>query len=137
MSLVADDVQNSCVDRDWNPESDQFYPLTVEEGNVLLAGMPEHAATMVKLFTDNVDGDRGTASLAELLEATGHSKPENIGKLVSWTQLRVCTATGDPDAGLVNWHPEDWILDEQENLYSAGIYYINAIAAQAIKEAIE
>ena len=103
----------------------------------MLAGMPEHAATVVKLFADNFDGDRGTASLAELLEATGHSKPENIGKLVSWTPLRVRTASGDPDAWLVNWHPGDWIWDEQENRYSAGIYYINAIAAQAIQEAIE
>ena len=66
-----------------------------------------------------------------------HSKPEHIGTPVSWIQLRVRTATGDPDVWLVNWRPEDWIWDEPENRYSAGIYYINAIVAQTIKEAIE
>ncbi len=42
-------------------ESDQPYPLTVEEPRALLAGMPEHAASVVKPFVDNFDGDRGTA----------------------------------------------------------------------------
>jgi hypothetical protein len=107
------------------------------EARILLAGLPENATNVVKSFIDNFDGERGTATIKQLLTATGHSKAENVGKLVAWLQLRVRAATGDPDAWLVNWRAEDWIWDEQENHYTDGIYYIDSDAALAIKEALE
>ena len=103
----------------------------------MLKGMPEHGTAVIEIFVRNFDGERGTASMAELLETTGHTKLESIGKLISWIQLRVSTVTGDPEAWLVNWRAEDWIWDEQDNKYTDGFYFIGATAALALREALE
>ena len=136
LDLVAGDIsaaRQSYIDHEWNPDGDESYPLSVEEARILVKGMPEHATAVIKTF----DGERGTASMTELLNSTGHTKLENIGKAISWIQLRVSTVTGDPEAWLVNWHAEDWIWDEEENRYSDGFYFIGAAAALALREAIE
>ena len=140
LDLVAEDIgaaRQSYIDHEWNPDGDESYPLSVEEARVLVKGMPGHATAVIKTFVDNFDGERGTASMTELLDSTGHTKLENIGKAISWIQLRVSTVTGDPEAWLVNWRAEDWIWDEEENRYTDGFYFISATAALALREAIE
>ena len=64
----------------------------------MLAGLSEDATNVIKLFIDNFDGQRGTATIKQRL-----------------------AATGDPDAWLVNWRAEDWVWGEQESHYTDGI----------------
>ena len=140
LSLIADDVrqaQKSYVERDWNPDGDHSFPLSVEEARLLVAGMPEHATAVINLFVDNFDGERCAATLAELQASTGHTNAENVGKLISWIQHRVTTVTGDQDAWLVNWRTEDWIWDEDNERYTDGIYFIDTSAALALREALQ
>ena len=140
LTLIADDIreaEKSYVERDWNPDGDESYPLSQEEARCLVTRMPEHAMAVVKLFAANFDGVRSVATLSQLLETTGHTKVENVGKLISWIQHRVTTVTGDPEAWLVNWRAEDWIWDEESSQYTDGFYFIDTTAALALREALE
>lgn len=140
LNLIADDVhaaQKIFIDRDWDREGDKSYPLSVEEAHFLITGMPEYATAVIKLFVANFDGERAVATLAELREITGHSKSENVLKLILWIQHRVTTVTGDADAWVVNWRGEDWVWDEETSRYTEGNYFIDTAAALALREALE
>jgi len=125
------------VELDWDPEGTESYPLTVEEATLLLRGMPEPASNSLRVFVDNFDGQRGYATLAQLLDATGHSKFENVGKQLAWILLRVRSVTGHDEAWLVSWHTRDWIWDDDKQTYTDGKYYITEPAVTSLRKAFE
>jgi hypothetical protein len=139
MSVLESDFRETRKyydDSDWDPEGLDSYPLTIEEAKVLVNGMPEAACKALRVFVDNIDDDRGYANLAQLLDATGHSKVENINRQLAWILLRVRTATGNPDAWLVNWHMRDWIWSEDRQSYTDGKYFITEPALSALRGAL-
>lgn len=140
LSLVTRDLEDTKAqfsDYNWDPEGVESYPLSEEEAHVLVTGMPQEAIKALRVFVDNIDGDWGYATIGELLEATGHSKYENVLKQLSWILLRLRTATGNPNAWLVNWHTRDWEWDEQEKVYTKGSYFVSSDALLALKKALD
>jgi len=123
-------------DSDWDPEGLDSYPLTIEEAGLLVNGMPEPARNALKVFVDNIEDDRGYANLAQLLDATGHSKVENINRQLAWILLRVRTVTGNPDAWLVNWHMRDWTWSEDQQAYLDGKYFVTEPAISALRDVL-
>jgi len=139
LALLTNDLQETKAqfkDYKWNPEGQESYPLSVEEAQVLISGMPEPAINALRVFIDNIDGDWGYATIEQLLQATGHSKYENVLKHLSWLLLRLRTVTGNPNAWLVNWHTKDWEWDEETKSYSKGRYFISSDALMSLKEAL-
>ena len=123
-------------DSDWDPEGLDSYPLSIEEAEVLVSGIPESARKALKVFVDNIDDDRGYANLAQLLDATGHSKVENINRQLAWILLRVRSVTGNPDAWIVNWHMRDWTWSDDRQSYIDGKYFITEPALSALREVL-
>ncbi len=139
LALLTDDLQETKAqfhDYNWDPEGQESYPLSVEEAQVLVSGMPEPAVSALRVFIDNVDGDWGYATIEQLLEATGHTKYDNVLKHLSWLLLRLRTVTGNPNAWLVNWHTKDWEWDEAKKTYTKGRYFISSDALLSLKEAL-
>ena len=137
--LLTDDLQETKAqfkDYNWDPEGQESYPLSVEEAQVLVSGMPDAAINALRVFIDNIDGDWGYATIEQLLEATGHSKYENVLRQLSWLLLRLRTVTGNPNAWLVNWHTKDWEWDEENKSYTKGRYFVSSDALMSLKEVL-
>ena len=140
LKILADDIADATTayaGLDWNPDGTQSYPLTVEEARLLLAGMPEPAQSVMRTFAENYDGKRGTATMKQLLAATGHTKWENLGKQIAWIELRLRSVSGNPDAWMITWRQRDWNWDESHKTYTRGKYFISATAVDALREAFE
>ena len=103
---------------------------------MLVNGMPDSARSALQVFVDHVDNDRGYANLAQLLEAMGHSKAENISRQLAWILLRVRTVTGNSDAWLVNWHMSDWTWSDDRQSYIDGKYFITEPALSTLRDAL-
>jgi len=135
--LVGDmeDLRADYADREWDPEGSHSYPLSVEEATHLIQGMPEAACNALRVFAEHYDGKKGTATFQQLLEATGHTKWENVTKQFAWILLRVRSIVGNPDAWIVTWRNRDWKWDEEKQTYTRGKYLINGQAIVSLREA--
>lgn len=122
-------------DPPWNPEGAESYPLTNEEAVLLINGMPEAAINALRVFAESDDGKEGTATLEELMKATGHTKFENINRQLSWILLHLRAVTGNPDAWLINWRAKDWNWDEDRETWTDGRYFVTSGAARALRHA--
>ena len=134
LAADAEEVRARYAASDWQPDGIQSYPLTVEEAELLVHGIPEPALAALKTFATNYDGKRGTATFKQLLEATGHTKVENIGRQISWIELRLRTVTANHDAWLVTWRQSDWKWDEKKQLYTRGKYFISGPAVESLRQ---
>ena len=140
LQVLADDaeeVRARYAHREWQPDGIHSYPLNVEEAHLLLNGMPEPARSIMRIFAENFDGERGFASFKELLDVTGHTKVENISRQLAWIELRARTVTGNADAWLVTWRSSDWKWDEKKQAYTRGKYFINGPAVESLREVFE
>ncbi|MGI9335368.1 MAG: hypothetical protein ACR2RL_19650 [Gammaproteobacteria bacterium] len=138
LAVMAQDlasIRAKYADLDWDPEGTMSYPLTVEEARHLINGMPEPARNALRVFTEHCEGDRGEATIEQLLSATGHSKAENVTKQLAWILLRVRTVTGDQNAWLLNWHAKDWEMDRAQSHYIKGKYFISGHAMTSLLDA--
>ena len=134
-----DEVRALYAEREWDPEGNESYPLTVEEACHMIRGMPDAAHHALRIFASNYDDAKrsGTATLRQLLDATGHTKYENVNRQLSWILLRLRSVTGDSDAWLVNWRARDWKWDEEKGTYARGKYFISGPGMEALREAFE
>ena len=140
LQLVSDDlisIRNELADLDWDVEGDVSFPLTIEEAEVLVRGIPEPAFKLLQVFTDNRDGETGTATLEQLLSASGYAEFQELGQQLSWLLLRLRTVTGNQDAWLVNWNTDDWEWDENQQTYVKGRYFISGPAITSLAKAID
>lgn len=138
LAVLAEDLailRAKYADTDWDSEGTESYPLTVEEARHLINGMPDPARNALRVFTEHCEGDRGEATIEHLLSATGHTKAENVNKQLAWILLRVRHVTGDQDAWLVNWHAKDWEMDEAQEHYIKGKYFISGRAMTSLLDA--
>lgn len=140
LDLLADEiarVRDEYASHDWNPDGTQSYPLTFEEATMLVNGIPERAERALRVFAENYDGNRGTATLKQLLDATGHTKFENLGQQLAWLQLRLRTVTGNPDAWMVNWRKSDWKWSDEKQSWMRGRYFITRPAVDTLRQVFE
>ncbi|MFQ6024443.1 MAG: hypothetical protein ACE5NW_17140 [Acidiferrobacterales bacterium] len=139
LQILSSDIaeaKTQFADLAWDPEGNESYPLSVEEAELLISGMPERACNALRVFAENFDGNKGTATFQQLLQATGHTKYENVGGELAWILLRVRTVTGHPDAWIVTWRTKDWKWDEHKQTYTKGKYFITGEAIASLREAI-
>ena len=130
-----EDLHERFYEPPWNPEGPDSYPLSDEEAVLLIQGMPDNAINVLRVFAESDDGERGTATLAELLAATGHTKFENVNRQLTWILLHLRAVTGNPDAWLINWYAKDWNWDEEQETWTDGLYFITSGAARALRRA--
>lgn len=136
LATEVEEVRAGYAALEWQPDGTQSYPLTEEEARHFLQGMPESARNLLRAFAESFDGNRGAATFRELLKATGHSKVENLGRQISWIELRLRTVTGNHDAWLITWRKSDWKWSEQRQTYTRGKYFINGPAVTALRAAM-
>jgi len=122
---------------DWTPDRDVSYPLSDEEAQLLARGVTHAAREALHVFAQHYDGEVGRASIDQLLKATGHERYEDIGIEIASITQSVRTITGNTDAWLFNWRPEDWDWDEASQHYTAGSYFISGPAVRALRRAFE
>lgn len=122
--------------RQWDMDGGQSYPLSLDEAELLVRGMPEPSKQILRVFACNVDGEEGRAELGELLQATGFKHYQQLSQEIAWILLRLRTVTGNSDAWLFNWDQDDWIWDPRSETYSAGTYFISGPATQSLRSVL-
>lgn len=132
-----DSLHERFYDPPWNPEGAESYPLSNEEAVLLINGMPDGAVNALRVFAASDDGEEGTATLEELMEATGHTKFENINRQLAWILLHLRAVTGNSDAWLMNWRAKDWSWDDERETWTEGRYFVTSGAARALRHAFE
>lgn len=123
------------ADLDWNPESDVSYPLSVEEARALIRGLPDASRRTLRFIARQYDGDEGRADVHQLMEVAGHEQYDQLGQEISSITLALRSVTGHSDAWLLNWHPEDWVWDEEQKTYTRGAYFISGVAVRSLRQA--
>ena len=129
------DLKSEFVDREWDPEGNKSYPLSVDEARLLIRGLGRPAKSLLRTFCLNYNGKVGSGELEDMLNSTGIEGYEDLGQEVSAVTQRMHGATGNPEAWLFNWHARDWQWDEGKNTYVRGRYFISAPAIDALRSA--
>ena len=123
------------ADTDWDPEGELSYPMSVDEAKALVRGQSKAPREMLRVFCLNTEGDTGTADLKSIMKATGQSRYKAIGDAVATITQRLRTVTGDQDAWLFNWRPDDWQWNEKKKTYTKGAYFISGPAIHTLRTA--
>lgn len=130
------DLNAHIQEQDWSPDYDRSYPLTVDEAATLLNSVTESCRAVLQVFADNYDGERGEATLAQLMAASGQDRHEDLaGEIATITQA-LRNVVGHHDAWIFNWRPEDWSWDEEKQAYVDGRYFMSATPARSLREAL-
>ncbi|MDH3689282.1 MAG: hypothetical protein OEU36_07355 [Gammaproteobacteria bacterium] len=138
LSILEEDFSKVLSDFaavDWTPNRDESYPLTVDEARALIRHIPQSETETLRVFARNYDGEVGKADLKELLSANAHTDHRQLGDDISAITHSLRRITGNRDAWLINWRHEDWIWNEHDNTYEAGVYFISDPAVAALRKA--
>ncbi len=120
---------------EWRADLEDSYPLTVEDARKLIQAQPEPMREALRVFCSNYDGQFGRATLQELMAATGFSDSSDLSKATTALTQSLRHITGNHDAWLLNWHPEDWKWSEKKQRYTKGEYFISAKGVEPLKRA--
>jgi hypothetical protein len=79
LALLTEDLQETKAqfkDYNWDPEGQESYPLSVEEANVLIGGMPEEALNAMPCLstTSMATGDMRLSNSCWRQRATANTK---------------------------------------------------------------
>jgi hypothetical protein len=117
---------------EWFPDRGKPYPLTEEEAEKLLRALTDEGRRLLGVFIRHIDDGAGYASLEELEEATGHTDPNALSRELTSVTHVVRSITGQGDAWLFDWNPEDWVYDESTGRYTSGRYFISSPTVDAL-----
>lgn len=139
LQVLGEDVnrlKESFANLVWDPESNTSYPLTSEEAQVLVRGLPQPALSALRVFCENIDRGVGRGSLRNLLQAAHCSEYGDLAAELSAITQRLRTVTGNVDAWLFNWHAKDWVWKEEGKTYTKGGYFISEPALSSLAQAL-
>ncbi len=119
----------------WRADREESYPLSVEEATKLIRAQPEPMRDALRVFCSNYDGHFGRATLQELMSAAGFSESNDLSKATTALTQSLRHITGNHDAWLLNWRPEDWKWSEKKQCYTKGEYFISAKGVEPLKQA--
>lgn len=119
----------------WRGDREESYPLSVEEARRLIDAQPEPMQDALRVFCGNYDGHFGRATLQELLSVAGFSDPDDLSKATTSLTQSLRHITGNHDAWLLNWRPEDWKWSEKKQRYTKGEYFISAKGIEPLRRA--
>lgn len=119
----------------WRADREESYPLSVEEARKLIDAQPEPMRHALRVFCSNYDGNIGRATLQELMSAAGFSDSHDLSEATTSLTQSLRHITGNHDAWLLNWHPQDWKWSEKKQRYIKGEYFISAKGIEPLKRA--
>lgn len=120
---------------EWRADREESYPLSVEEATKLIQAQPAPMRDALRVFCSNYDGHFGRATLQELMAAAGFSESNDLSRATTALTQSLRHITGNHDAWLLNWRPEDWKWSEKKQCYTKGEYFISAKGVEPLKQA--
>jgi hypothetical protein len=138
LALVEEQIstlRTPSVQTEWRADLEESYPLSVEEARKLIQAQPKPMRDALRVFCSNYDGQFGRATLQELMSAAGFSDSSDLSKGTTALTQSLRHITGNHDAWLLNWHPEDWKWSEKKQRYTKGEYFISAKGVEPLKRA--
>jgi len=138
LRLVRGDLESlkkRLADIEWYADRGISYPLSSEQAESLLQTQSRELQKALHVFVRNSDEDMGSATLQELMEATGYKDPERLGHDFGALTQSLRNITGESQAWLINWDAATWEWSESEKRYVSGEYYINGPAVFSLRQA--
>ncbi len=130
-----EELKERLADVEWHADRGESYPLSTEQAAAVLRTQNLAVKKALRVFVEHTDGTTGSASLAELIEATGYDDPEQISQDFGMLTGSLRAITGDNQAWIINWDAETWEWSEADQRYLKGEYFINGPAIAALEQA--
>jgi len=135
MRRDLDSLKERLADIEWYADRGVSYPLSPDQAETLLQTQSRQVQKALHVFVSNSDGEKGIATLEQLVEATGYTDTEMLSRDFGSLTQSLRSVTGESQAWLINWDPGSWEWSESEQRYTSGEYYINGPAVFSLRQA--